>query len=264
MNELLSNFVAAIKTLAQDADKNQPITVTKIDDTHSLTTLPDGTIQRFTPIEPRDHVLLSVAEIPEFVKYFVEKHVNAPVVWISDHAIVITLDDSDTSTRRDQAVYRPRLTDEFSRIHQINRTLTQAELIELLRLDLFGCLDQEPRESLLKLLRMVKWSDDLQSRKGTVVYEVESGGVSLTDDAGRSLAQFPDFITCTLPVFDDTALKSKFEVRLHLSVDPVKKNFHVRAVSADVHAAVQESLEQIRKLLADCDCPVFLGRPTDE
>lgn len=217
-------------------------------------------------IPDRQHVLGSVDQIGPFVEYHTASRAAHPVVWFNDLGVVVVLDDrgeegdGEPSRRNNTASLSFHATDEFTLVSEMAKEsepdfVTARNMIRLLRRKLWDAFESESkRDTLIKLLRTVRFDDDEQEKLGTVKRSV----TSTADGEG----EFPPHVILNLRPFDDPALKQGFPVKCHFEVDPDSKSFALIPIPSELKRASDDALQSLQeRLVGSVTCPCFRGSP---
>lgn len=220
----------------------------------------DGSTEDLIQIPDRQHVLGSVDQIGPFVVYHNDKRDADPVVWFNDRGVVVVLGDGVDSRRNNVASLKFQPTEEFAFVLEMANEkdpekFLARDMIKMLRRQLWDAFSSESkRDSLIKLLRTVKFEDDEQGKLGTVKRSITSTADGESD--------FPAHVILNLRPFDDPALKDGFDVKCHFEVDPDSKTFSLIPIKSELKRASDDALQALQNLLvANVTCPIFRGSP---
>ena len=217
----------------------------------------------------RAHKLLSVQEVVAFAMLAIAKEAqpslsnvgHAPIVWIGDETIFVTLDD-----RRlfgDRATYDFEKTEEFKLLESLfgkSDGFAQKEILRLIRLRLWESFeDYEVRDRLIEGLKKLRSSQasNLGSGSGTF----EANVTAAVEDF-----QWPERLKFRVRPIDDAALTSAHTIECVFEIElGGQPKFHLLPVLSQLSkafkAAQSEASETIRAQLDKQPIPVFLGQP---
>lgn len=238
--------------VSQKASAVSPVAIASIGRGVTIVTNPDGSFEKIVRIEPRQHKLGSVSELPPFITYHKKERQADPVVFLAPNCVHVVLHDGTESVRDDKASCSLSFTDRFEKLRTLNQgTIDQKSLIRLLKVTFEGDLCENGKLLLSAVRKLARSSDQQSTRSGTVVHEVVAGNGM----------EFPSQITITTSVFNDSALKTRHAVKVQVEVIPENGTFELIPSDTGLTQAIDESLNEIKTLLSACECPVFLGTP---
>jgi hypothetical protein len=255
---VLQELFKAVEKSAVDAARPQPV---KFELPNGVVRVYDekGKTEDLIQLPDRQHVLGSVDQIGPFVVYHKEKRGADPVVWFNDRGVVVVLGDGVTSRRNNIASLKFNPTDEFKFVSDMANEeaedMSARDMIKMFRRELWDAFSSESkRDSLIKLLRTVRFDDDEQGKLGTVKRSI----TSTADGEG----DFPAHVVLSLRPFDDPALKEPFDVKCHFEVNPDTKTFCLIPIKSELKRASDDALQSLQELLvASVTCPIFRGSP---
>lgn len=186
---------------------------------------------------------------------------DVPEVWYSRAGVIAVLNPAAEHPARCTVDLTP--SPQLALLAQWERagkaTLTQAELVILLRTLFAGCAPDD----VLAAVRGLK-----VDKRTEVNQQIAQGKVSL----GRSLvaemtgaAALPERITFSVPVFAEAAVGVCSTVRVELDPDPQNERFHLYVLPGDIESAYADAEEalalRLARLLGESPVPVYRGRP---
>jgi hypothetical protein len=229
----------------------------------------DGTLERRVADAPyRNHTLFDLDAVVDFATRMLAKTDDAaeeppppaftPTIWFSQSGVVV-LDDGD---RRNRATLTLALNEQLLTIQALRegrKIYPQREFVQLLRIDLAGCL---PDGRLIDLVRNVK----VDSQSG-VDSSIQRGTESVSRSLKASLTGaelLPDMVSLMVPVFDNPAFSIRYPVTCALEVHLQGPGFqliplpgHIEAIIAAAEAGIGQTLDGA---LGD-KLPIHYGQP---
>lgn len=245
---------ATIEHLQATADKSNFKTFVPPRGVNGVRIDADGDSKFFDAAPVRTHTIDSVEDIKPYLGYAVTTLDAKPIVWIGDTAIVITLNDTNTSDRKDTASLTFTETEEFEKIINLEgQNLTQKEFLRLVRVTFYDCFpSNDKRLEMQRLLKTV--SQRSEQAQGTATR------ATVADDQ----KEWPDLFVLRVRVLTDPYLAKlpAHDIRIHMEVRP-DGYFELIPNASDVsHARDNETANLLDKLRADVDdTPIFRGQP---
>lgn len=224
----------------------------------------DGAFERHTAAPTsRKHVLGTLAEVgPATERAAANKW--APSTWYDESAVVVLLDDSPASLRRDRAAYELGHTEEFAAfLDAQEKTFDQKHLLQLIRRELWKAIPEETRDELVAVLRNLSYTNSTTGHgstgPGRASYGSDIEG-EIKSNAG-DLKKF-ERLTLSFRIFDDPALTIRRRIQCLLEDNPLERSFQLVALGGEIQAALDDELAHIGELLQDtCEGPVIYGKP---
>ena len=213
------------------------------------------------PPRERKHRLYSVQEVPAFVNEIQARLAgNLVTVWYSQEAVTVLIDDGPDSVRTDCARVELLLTKEMKCLRAVaEKWLSQRELIRLLRIDLADSIGAWGAE-LVCVLRSIDYGESVGG-KGKVEHGRESMGREIENEVRSELGAIPETITLSVRLYEDPALRRRFDIRCALELNPRDGLFQLVALPGQISDALEAQMESIGSLLGECVCPVYYGTP---
>lgn len=245
---------ATIEHIQSTADKSNFKTFVPPRGVNGVRIDADGDSKFFDAAPIRNHTIDSVEDIQSYLNYAVMTIDSHPIVWIGDDSIVITLNDTNTSDRRDTAKLTFTETEEFEKLVNLEgQNLTQKEFLRLVRVTFYDCFpSNDDRLVMQRLLKTI--SQRSEQTQGT-----QSRATVATDQM-----EWPDLFVLRVRVLTDPYLAKlpAHDIRIHMEVRP-DGYFELIPNASDVkHARDNEIANLLEKLRVDVnETPIFRGKP---
>jgi hypothetical protein len=215
----------------------------------------DGDSKFFDAAPVRHHTIDSVEDIQPYLGYAVTTLDAKPIVWIGNDSIVITLNDTNTSDRKDTASLAFTYMEEFCKVVGLaGQAITQKEFLRLVRVTFYDCFpSNDDRLVMQRLLKTVSQRSDQ-----------DQGTVTRATISGEYRTEWPDLFVLRVRVLTDPYLAKlpAHDIRIHMEVRP-DGYFELIPNASDIkHARDNEIANLLDKLRADVkDTPIFRGHP---
>jgi len=208
---------------------------------------------------PRDYVAKSVTALASVVSDWIDT--DAPAVWFDRTKVFAYRDETK---RRDKIVCPLTFTRQLQCLQRLDgsaKWLDQKGFIRLLRIDLYGCLEQE--QALVPNLRRVKFSAGssgtgvVLAQKASLTKEMQA---ELTTDAG----EIQEWVNVDIQVFEDPAFRAV--VKCALEINPESNTpFALVPLAGEIERAIRSAEAEVGILIAqaigDKEVPVYYGCP---
>lgn len=208
------------------------------------------------PVVPdlRSHTVKSVDDLC----HAAGKWNKAPVVWISDAAIVLLPDDAD---RRDRVSLPLIYSAAFQRLLSLAKApvLDQLSLIRTLRIDLQGTVG---RADLLTAVRQIKFKTH-ESGASSITHGNESMGRTIEAEV-TGAGNIPDSVLVSCAVYSNHGeSEERFTVACDLEIDVKEQKFRFRPIPDEIERVTFQALEGIRGRIAEQldGVSLFYGSP---
>jgi hypothetical protein len=236
------------------ADKSKHTIVKVENSSYRLIRYADGEIRTLDETPARQHRLDSVADIKPFLDYAKQTYDACPCVWVGGDGILITLDDTETSPREDQASLDFSLSAEAKFLTGLKgEQFSQGQFLKLCRVKLCDCFTST--DDRLRWISMLK----TVSRESTL-----SQGTQANYTTNKVEAEWPEFLILVIRVFEDPYLNTQppHQVRVHVEVGATGQ-FELIPNAADMKAATDAEIGYLTDHLRQTakDYPIFRGQP---
>lgn len=201
-----------------------------------------------------NEVLSDVAQLGKFIIAKIEEEDIAvnPAIFICESGSLNFVYDS--TDRRDKAGVCLEATQPWQWISAVQGSMTQAQIIRLLRITFDGCLD--PDSGLISVLRQVKWGSSGQV-ESNIQRGKEALGKQIMNEAS-GVADFPDEFVLRVNVFK--SWNRPMPVRMALEILPDVQRFELIPFPGQIHQAMQATLLSIQEELeTSTKVPTFIG-----
>lgn len=222
----------------------------------------NGELQiKATPPNFRYYSLGSVGEIAGFSEHVKNVLAAAPVLWIADNQVTITLHDSDSEGERwgDRAVVPLEFTDQFKLLQTTPPPKSQKDFVKMLRQQYLMALG-ELATTLLPALKQITFKNN-QAGRANVDRGRESMGLEVEQEVISSLGGIPDFIDLSVSVYKDPLLSLEQTIRCDLDIEVTTQTFTLTPLSGETDKAKRAVQAHLKSLLVNTELPVFIGSP---
>lgn len=179
-------------------------------------------------------------------------------VYFSEEGVVLLLDDSQESQRKDRVIACLKKTEEFELIENIEvDSFTQKEFILLLRTTLADCVTPDVN----KLIAACKAVDFSSTRKGSgsVGHGKESLGLDIMEEVTSRAGEIPEGINLSVRVFDDRSMTQKHTLKCLVEIDVQQGTFQLLPLKSDLRDIMEKEMKFLQNMLGECSCPVHYG-----
>ncbi len=224
----------------------------------------DGKLHRIEAApHPRQHKLLSVHQVGDFVAEITQRLTVKPTVWYSPAAVAIVLDDTvDLNTAGVAScplVYTPQFV--LLRKLETMTSLAQKPFVRMLRKDLFDCLESDVAQQLLRSVRSLNFKEAM-SGHARIDQGRESLGREIEAEVTSTIGPLPEYVTLDVRVFTDPALILRRPVKCALEVDAGEQWLALTPMPLELDNALQSEMEHLEGMLEQAtDVPVIYGTP---
>jgi hypothetical protein len=165
------------------------------------------------------------------------------IVWHSYCKAVLVVDGND---RRDLATLPLEYGDQFKTLSNLEQKgwIVQRDLIQLLRVDLKGCITLS---NLIENLRKIKFRVS-SAGDANVQHGNESLGKSVEAEVSGTDV-IPEDVIVNVKVYKNLGETERFPVCCALDIDPHEQKFRFRPMADELEVAKQQAQESIRRRL---------------
>lgn len=204
--------------------------------------------------------LNSVDQVPEFAKRIKDEWKGNPAIYYDLDAIVISVDDSLESHRRDHATLKLEKTPEWELVSSgaIRKPRTQKEFLRLLRVDLQEC-GTDSLDKLIEVCRKLSHSSR-ESGSREINAGRESMGRSVESEIRSEAGDIPQTVDLNVRLFEDRAISIRRTVRCQVEIDASENAFELIPLPGDLRTVRERGIEDIETRLAGVACPLIYGR----
>lgn len=199
-------------------------------------------------------------ESPEALKEFIENPPHGfvfegegPALYYNEESLTLRFDESI----RDNAACQLKHSPQFLALRDVasQKPFRQRDFVRFLRIDLFGCFSAE--SSLLPLVRNLKWTNSAEGG-GNIQHGKESMGRSIEARVSGE-STIPEEVTLFVPVYENFRNIQPVQCAIEILTD--EQAFRLTPYPMSLSNAVEETVEAIGLLFADCGVPAYHGRP---
>lgn len=225
----------------------------------------DGSFESWDlPLAPREHTLLSVAEIVTFIELLKNQRDCKPTVWVSHGRVAIIHDDSEGSRREDHTTIELTYSPHFALLSEWSRKPLQYMHKGFLQMLRRNFKDAIPNlDNLLTILRKATFQEG-KSMVSDASRTRSSIGAECTRELKLESAELPDVILVNVSAFDDPAIQFGGVVRCLLEVDDESKLWSLVPITGECERVLDDTLAKLIGELRDHvpeDVPVVYGTP---
>lgn len=247
------------------AGKVQVIKAPELGAGKSLIVGPSGAYEIWDRVDVRGHMLGDVQAVIDWAIYSASTLEANPVLWLSYDMIRIVPDDQDSTYPRPVIYYPLQKTREFElvqRLSEAQQARDQKAFIRFLRSEFWDCLNIASRDSLIKCLKELNFSNNTSGTSKSSGGR-QSMGMDIEEEVRSAVGTLPDEIVLNIRLFKDSALSTRQRITCDLETEVgTKPMFSLVPIKSHLDEALELELSELQKLLAEKlpkGTPIFRG-----